>query len=323
MKSDRIVLAVWLIGSVHTFAYSQDHSLETRRASDSQRSTRHRTERPESSQREPGTMKGGDQGGRVETKWVAEVVDSGGKTAKRLGIFDTYDEAEAACQEWSKAHPDDLRLTRTREFKFRIPDTKPRRVPTPQETRPLSGPKGDPPKTSWPNGYVGEWIDGVTRARLLLEPDGTVRWTLDDPTAVQTKRSGYWRQRDDGVVEIEVDRGWLIIEGSARGGVLRGTSRNKFAPQRGTSEVELQRGKPSRPAAADTTSSAAAKSPEPPSRAPYRLKYPVNSDGRLRIELEGAFEDLDQAIQAARRRQRSTEYNVLVVDGEGNTVADP
>jgi murein DD-endopeptidase MepM/ murein hydrolase activator NlpD len=55
---------------------------------------------------------------RPKTKWVSEVIGGGGKVQIVLGEFPTYPDAFHCSIAWSKAHPDDLRLTREREIKL-------------------------------------------------------------------------------------------------------------------------------------------------------------------------------------------------------------
>src|SRR5207237_32888 len=53
-----------------------------------------------------------------ETKWVVEVIGEGGRVDLVLGEFFTYKSATYCSQQWSEAHPKDLRLTREREVKL-------------------------------------------------------------------------------------------------------------------------------------------------------------------------------------------------------------
>jgi murein DD-endopeptidase MepM/ murein hydrolase activator NlpD len=53
-----------------------------------------------------------------ETKWVVEVIGGGG-VQETLGEFWTYSDASACSLAWSRANPDDLRLTREREVKWK------------------------------------------------------------------------------------------------------------------------------------------------------------------------------------------------------------
>ncbi len=52
-----------------------------------------------------------------ETKWGVEVIGGGGSVDLNLGEFWSYSAASACALAWSKANPDDLRLTREREVK--------------------------------------------------------------------------------------------------------------------------------------------------------------------------------------------------------------
>jgi murein DD-endopeptidase MepM/ murein hydrolase activator NlpD len=54
-----------------------------------------------------------------ETKWVVEVIGEAGRVDLVLGEFPTYKSACYCSQQWSEAHPSDLRLTREREVKVR------------------------------------------------------------------------------------------------------------------------------------------------------------------------------------------------------------
>jgi uncharacterized protein (TIGR02996 family) len=54
---------------------------------------------------------------RPETKWVVEVIGMGGRVDLVLGEFLTYKSACYCSQQWSDAHPKDLRLTRECEVK--------------------------------------------------------------------------------------------------------------------------------------------------------------------------------------------------------------
>jgi hypothetical protein len=53
-----------------------------------------------------------------ESKWISEVIGSGGKVDLVLGEFPTYQDASHCSLDWSEAHPDDLRLTREIEVKI-------------------------------------------------------------------------------------------------------------------------------------------------------------------------------------------------------------
>jgi murein DD-endopeptidase MepM/ murein hydrolase activator NlpD len=50
-----------------------------------------------------------------EVKWVVEVIGMGGRIDAALGEFHSYKSASYCEQQWSEAHPGDLRLTRSRE----------------------------------------------------------------------------------------------------------------------------------------------------------------------------------------------------------------
>lgn len=50
-----------------------------------------------------------------KTKWIVEVIGMGGRVDLKLGEFWSYSDALVCSTAWSKAHPDDLRLTRERE----------------------------------------------------------------------------------------------------------------------------------------------------------------------------------------------------------------
>lgn len=272
----------------------------------------HLTHAQEHASEKPRKSREVDRDSYVETKWVAEVVGSESKVDERLGVFATYDEAEDACQEWSRKHPRDLRLTRTREVRYRVRPPRPRAAKKREEGPPLNASQRPVPKAQDPARFAGTWVDATVNSRFQLGRDGSVRWTIDDPTAVTRERTGIWRTRDDGSLEIVVDQGWLIVQGAVQDGVLRGNSRNRFAPQWGTSDVELRLKEPARPIAEKARRQADRKSE--PTAAAYRLKYPVNADGRLRIEVKGQYATLAQAMEAGRRLQATTEYNVLVID---------
>jgi hypothetical protein len=53
-----------------------------------------------------------------ESKWVVEVIGMGGRVDLLLGEFPTYRGALYCSQQWSEAHPKELRLTREREVKL-------------------------------------------------------------------------------------------------------------------------------------------------------------------------------------------------------------
>ena len=53
-----------------------------------------------------------------ESKWVVEVIGEAGRVDLVLGEFFTYRDAQYCSQQWSEAHPNDLRLTREREVKL-------------------------------------------------------------------------------------------------------------------------------------------------------------------------------------------------------------
>jgi hypothetical protein len=67
---------------------------------------------------QPKVVKGVVHNIELETKWVSEVIGSGGKVDLVLGEFPTYFDASHCSLDWSEAHPDDLRLTREREVKL-------------------------------------------------------------------------------------------------------------------------------------------------------------------------------------------------------------
>lgn len=50
-----------------------------------------------------------------KTKWVVEIIGGGGVVQGNLGEFGSYSAATSCSVAWSKANPDDLRLTRERE----------------------------------------------------------------------------------------------------------------------------------------------------------------------------------------------------------------
>jgi murein DD-endopeptidase MepM/ murein hydrolase activator NlpD len=52
---------------------------------------------------------------KPEVRWVVEVIGMGGRIDAVLGEFHSYKSASYCEQLWSEAHPDDLRLTRSRE----------------------------------------------------------------------------------------------------------------------------------------------------------------------------------------------------------------
>jgi hypothetical protein len=51
----------------------------------------------------------------LKTRWVVEVIGSGGQVDLDLGEFPTYRDALYRSLLWSREHPNDLRLTRERE----------------------------------------------------------------------------------------------------------------------------------------------------------------------------------------------------------------
>src|SRR3954469_25842084 len=63
------------------------------------------------------------------SKWVSEVLGTDGKTAFRIGEFDSYSDAEAASRKWSQSHPNDNSPTVEREIKTRQLIVKPRTPP--------------------------------------------------------------------------------------------------------------------------------------------------------------------------------------------------
>lgn len=52
------------------------------------------------------------------SKWVVEIIGGGGVVQGNLGEFWSYQAASACSLAWSKANPDDLRLTREREVEI-------------------------------------------------------------------------------------------------------------------------------------------------------------------------------------------------------------
>jgi murein DD-endopeptidase MepM/ murein hydrolase activator NlpD len=54
-----------------------------------------------------------------ESKWVVEVIGEAGRVDLVLGEFPTYRSALYCSQQWSEAHPKDLRLTREREVSLK------------------------------------------------------------------------------------------------------------------------------------------------------------------------------------------------------------
>jgi hypothetical protein len=67
---------------------------------------------------EPEVVNGVVRPYRPKTKWVSEVIGSGGRVDLVLGEFPTYQDASYCSLDWSESHPDDLRLTREREVKL-------------------------------------------------------------------------------------------------------------------------------------------------------------------------------------------------------------
>jgi hypothetical protein len=59
------------------------------------------------------------------------------------------------------------------------------------------------------------------------------------------------------------------------------------------------------------------------SGAPYKLKYPSRVGGAMRVQIEGSYQTLDQAMAAGRQLQSTTSFNVIVIDSSGNSVGDP
>jgi hypothetical protein len=55
---------------------------------------------------------------RPESKWIVEVIGSGGKIDLVLGEFFDYQSASRCAVTWSESRPNDLRLTREREVKL-------------------------------------------------------------------------------------------------------------------------------------------------------------------------------------------------------------
>ncbi len=53
-----------------------------------------------------------------ESRWIVEVIGMGGRVDLVLGEFPTYKDALYCSQQWSEAHPNDLRLAREREVKL-------------------------------------------------------------------------------------------------------------------------------------------------------------------------------------------------------------
>ncbi len=58
---------------------------------------------------------GSSNSGATASQWVAEVIGYGGRVDLVLGTFSTYREAQQCSYNWSRSHPNDLRLTRERE----------------------------------------------------------------------------------------------------------------------------------------------------------------------------------------------------------------
>lgn len=163
-----------------------------------------------------------DEKWRIETKWVAEVIGGGGRVDKELGAFDSYDEAESTCQEWSKANPKDFRLTRTRKTQVRVRDLPPL-TPKPQPADPPLTRKMPAPTTravldkSNPDSVAGKRASGTLGKfdlALAFGDDGKVTFT----EAGQSKRQvakGEWTQTGRAVTINTPDYRYMgLVEGN-------------------------------------------------------------------------------------------------------------
>lgn len=156
---------------------------------------------------------------RTVTKWIAER-PVGPDGYEKIGEYDTYAEAEAACKNWSDAHPEVLRLTRTREVKMRVRDLpRPTQKPKPEDP-PLSGRKSPLPKAPGakdnPNSVAGRKGKGKiadSNVTFTFAKDGTFTVTGD------LEGSGKWTQTGKAVtMETQISK----FQGVAEDNKIRG-----------------------------------------------------------------------------------------------------
>jgi hypothetical protein len=129
-----------------------------------------------------------DDGGnwRVVTRWVAER-PIGVDGYQLIGEYETNAEAERACKEWSDAHPEILRLTRTREVKTRVRDVR-SSTPKPKPDEPaLSGPKAAMPKAA-SKRLITVTVSKFENGRWVEQPSRKVQTTDQD------KAKNYYNQ---------------------------------------------------------------------------------------------------------------------------------
>ena len=135
------------------------------------------------------------------TRWVSEVIGSGGKVDEKLGEFDTYSEASNLSLEWSESHPKDLRLTHEREVTVRIyPD----------------GPSKPQPDTPIPNAIKKPDLPFVDIPPSKKGAQGTEK----NPNSVDGKtargKAGEWELS----FEFRKDGNFVATDPSANGMVL-------------------------------------------------------------------------------------------------------
>jgi hypothetical protein len=179
---------------------------------------------------------GGDSS-EVVTKIRVEVIGFGGRVDLVLGDFDNVEDADVCERRWSKAHPDDLRLTRQREIQVRI--TRPRPpAPKPPQADPIPSvprPGGGKmalvvlPNTSWSGG---ETLQGYGKLAFRFGPGETV--SMIDADGTSTGRYS----RSGSTVTLRFYDGTVVYTGTIAGEIIYGSGRN--SRQSWTFSVKLQ-----------------------------------------------------------------------------------
>lgn len=134
------------------------------------------------------------------SRWIVEVIGSGGRVDQKLGEFATYLEASDVAVKWSEDHPSDLRLARPREVKVR--------VYSPSPNKPQSGIA--PPPTSKPvEAQMLDRREGKATEDEASLANKTIRGTFGSTELeVELKKDGSSEFRDPDTGEVIAEGKW-------------------------------------------------------------------------------------------------------------------
>lgn len=162
---------------------------------------------------------------RIVEVWVSEVIGRGGRVDLVLGEAPTYSKAVKISQKWSKANPDDLRLTRERRVKKRVyPPVKD--SPKPNSVEPLGNTKhpGSTGTSSRAALVQGNWSgkEGGSDVTFEFLPSGKVRAV--DKYGVWSET---WKMLTASSVFMELTSPNAIrYSGQITGNTIKGIARN-------------------------------------------------------------------------------------------------